>query len=194
MIALPVLSQAADLEVALRAHKAKDYAGAYATFKELAEGGDAAAQSNVGYYHDRGIHVKVDPNEAAQWYKRSAEQGDVDGQYNLAAMYEEGRGVVKDYSKAFGWYSAAAQQGDNHAAIALALFHEEGLGREKNPIQAYAWYYIAADRGDSYALEQRDTLGDQMTHGEISQAVEIGDALLDEQADLKSRQSREFEI
>ncbi len=194
LLAVPLMLSADDLETALRAHKDKDYSGAYAIFKELAERGDPAAQSNVGYYHDRGIHVKEDAREAAQWYRRAAEQGDVDGQYNLAAMYEDGRGVSVDYVEAFQWYAAAAAQGDNHAAISLGLFHEEGLGREVNKVQAYAWFYVAADRGDRYALKKRDELGEKISYAEISSGVEIGDKLLKEQADLISRQSREFEI
>ena len=54
--------------------------------KRLAEGGDKAAQFNLGYMYD-GEGVPEDDKEAVKWYTKSAEQGDAVAQFNLGYMY-----------------------------------------------------------------------------------------------------------
>ena len=189
-----VLVVGADLEAALKAHQAQDYAAAYKEFMALATQNDSAAQANIGFYYDRGLFVRENASEAFKWYEKAATNGDVDAQYNLAIMYEEGRGTERDYEQAFKWYNAAAEQGDNHAAINIGLFFEEGLGRSQDKAQAYAWYYVAAQRGDLTAEAKREAIGESMSDVDIAGAAQHGEEILWRQRTQPVRQTREMEI
>jgi TPR repeat protein len=53
------------------------------SFIPLAERGNAAAQSYLGYMFETGRGVPQNYTEAAMWYRRAAEQGDGLAQYSL---------------------------------------------------------------------------------------------------------------
>ena len=79
--------------------------------KELAEGGDAEAQNNLGFMYYYGEGVPQDYKEATKWYRLSAEQGNAMAQYNLGNSYYNGEGVPQDYKEAVKWQRKAAEQG-----------------------------------------------------------------------------------
>ncbi|CAI2164996.1 19791_t:CDS:2 [Funneliformis geosporum] len=57
---------------------------AYEHAEKAAMKGLAAAEFAMGYFHDVGIHVPVNPNHASVWYKKAAEHGNEDAKQRLA--------------------------------------------------------------------------------------------------------------
>jgi hypothetical protein len=89
-----------------------NYATALRVWLPLAEGGDPAAQTNVGEIFEKGLGVPPDYAAAAVWYRRGAERGSSRAAINLGQLYEQGHGVPKDPVQALGWYRKAAGLGD----------------------------------------------------------------------------------
>ena len=77
----PVPAQS--LRQGVSAFKRQDYVAASRSFIPLAERGNAAAQSYLGYMFETGRGVPQNYTEAAMWYRRAAEQGDGLAQYSL---------------------------------------------------------------------------------------------------------------
>jgi uncharacterized protein len=92
-------------------------AGAQTTIGWIAAHGNGAAQATFGWMLENGQGVPKDEKEAIKWYLLAAEQGVVSAQINLGLMYETGRGVPQDYDEAFRWYRRAAAQGDAVATV-----------------------------------------------------------------------------
>ena len=120
LLAIPCAG-AADFQAGQEAYDRGDYATALGEWRPLAEGGDAAAQYQLGVMYDDGEGVLEDDREAARWYRRAAEQGYVAAQLALGAIHAAGRGVAEDRVQAWVWYDLAAARG-NEAA-------EEGRAR-----------------------------------------------------------------
>ena len=93
--------------------------------KELAEGGDAEAQNNLGAMYATGKGVAQDDQEAAKWFRMSAEQGEAKGQSNLGLMYANGRGVPQDYKESHAWWSVAKVNGNEKAEKNLSSVTKE---------------------------------------------------------------------
>ncbi len=115
LIALNAPAFAADLEDALVAFEAGDFAEAVAQWRQLAEIGEPAAQNNLGFMYEKGLGVRADPFAAADLYRRAAQQGYVDAQVNLGVLYVTGHGVPRDLVEAHKWFDAAAQAGNAKA-------------------------------------------------------------------------------
>jgi TPR repeat protein len=86
-----------------------------------ADQGLAAAQNNLGYFHQGGLGgLRKDDFEAVRLFRLSADQGYALGQYNLAIFYEQGRGgLAKDDNEAARLLKLAADQGNAQAQTAL---------------------------------------------------------------------------
>ncbi|MEQ8231169.1 MAG: tetratricopeptide repeat protein, partial [Gammaproteobacteria bacterium] len=131
-----------------------DAARAAALFRDLAEAGDAEAQSHYGYMLYQGEGVARDRSAAVDWYERAARQGQRDAQYNLAVAYAFGEGVARDHERAAEWYRRAAEQGSALAQYSLGVSYALGEGVARDPAQAAAWYARAAEQG--YPAAQYD--------------------------------------
>lgn len=81
----------------------QDYATASRVFIPLAERGNVAAQSYLGFLFETGRGVPQNYTEAAMWYRRAAEQGDSRAQYSLGLLYDRGQGVPHDIVEASKW-------------------------------------------------------------------------------------------
>ena len=90
------------------AYDRANYATALKVWLPLAEGGDLAAQNNVGEIYEKGLGVQADYQAAALWYRRAADKGYSRAAINLGHLYEEGLGVPRDRSQAFNWYRKAS--------------------------------------------------------------------------------------
>lgn len=101
-------ASAADFAAAVKAYDQGDYATAAKEWRPIADGGEPAAQFNLGmlYYDGRG--VPQDFEEAVKWLRRSADQGYAKAQHNLGALYGVGKGVRRDYVQAYKWLSLCA--------------------------------------------------------------------------------------
>ena len=107
-VAVLVLSPAApsyaqSLQQGVAAFNRRDYRQASQVFIPLAERGDAAAQTYLGYMFETGRGVPRNYTEAAMWYRRAAEQGDSLAQYSLGLLYDSGFGVPRDIVEAAKW-------------------------------------------------------------------------------------------
>ena len=105
----------ADFDKGRAAAQAGDYATALREWRPLADQGNAAAQSNLGFMYRNGKGVPQDDKEAVKWYRLAAEQGDAVAQSNLGFMYDNGQGVPQDAPAAYMWSNIAAASGHKGA-------------------------------------------------------------------------------
>ena len=82
-----------------------------AALRELAEAGDAKAQTELGERYEEGRGIGRDYGVAVSWFRRAADQGHTPGQVALGYMYSTGRGVGDDVV-AVSWHRRAAEQGN----------------------------------------------------------------------------------
>ncbi len=103
-------------ELGLAAFHAGQYTVAFRIWRELAEGGHAPAQVDLGYLYSEGIGVQRDDSLAVHWFRLAAEQGNLDAKNNLGFMYALGRGTPQDTQLASRLYREAARAGHYVAA------------------------------------------------------------------------------
>ena len=138
----------AQMERALAAARAGDYAMALDIWERLGRAGHARAQNNIGACFAEGIGgLERDPALAEKWLSLSADAGDPVGQRNLAALYFKGEGVAQDYARAAELYRAAAEQGDGPAQDMLSWMLLEGEVVALDVAGARRWAQAAADQG-----------------------------------------------
>ncbi len=116
---------AADFSAGLDALDRGDYATALRIFRQLADQGDAFAQTNLGLMYSKGQSVAQDYAATVRWYRKAADQGYAYAQYNLGFMYEKGHGVTQDNVQAHMWYSLAAARGNKIARNKRDLLAEK---------------------------------------------------------------------
>jgi TPR repeat protein len=112
------LAEAASFRQGVSAFNRQEYLLAAQNFFPLAERGDPAAQSYLGFMFETGRGVPRNYTEAAMWYRRAAEQGDSLAQYSLGLLYDKGQGVPQDIVEADKWLNlstAAAPRGAREA-------------------------------------------------------------------------------
>jgi hypothetical protein len=127
-------------------------AGADAALMARANGGDAAAEIQVGELYAQQAANEQDreliPDEYKQveiWYRKAAEQGNLNGELHLAALYRDGgKGFPRDMAQAAAWYRKAAEQGDVGAQGTLGLLYAMGQGVQQDDVEAYFWLDLAA--------------------------------------------------
>ncbi|HWC62208.1 MAG TPA: tetratricopeptide repeat protein, partial [Rhizomicrobium sp.] len=114
---------------------------------ELANGGNAIAQTIIGLKELDGDGVPANPADAAKWLERAAEQGQAVAQYRLGAVYERGQGVSANNATATRWYQLAADQGNRKAMHNLAVAYAGGTAGKKDMAEAARWFAKAAALG-----------------------------------------------
>jgi TPR repeat protein len=87
--------------------------------RQLAEGGNPAAQNALGVRYATGDGVKLDAREAVNWFTKSAAQGNVAAQSKLGSLYWAGRGVAPSLNQAYFW-TVLARAGGDKASKTLA--------------------------------------------------------------------------
>lgn len=163
---------AADVNRGVDAVVQRDWEAALAEFRPLAEQGDAAAQVNLGNLYLKGYGVEQDYRAALRWYLKAAEQGNALGQGKLGMMHYYGFGVLEDHTEAAHWFREAAEQGEPGAAALLGALYAAGDGVDLDKVQAYVWYTLAADRGRADAQEGKQDLAEELSPGEMNDALE----------------------
>ena len=101
---------------------------------ELANEGDAFAQTNAAWGYREGYGTAVDAFDAVKWVQKAAEQGLARAQYDLGRMYRNGTGVEQSDEKAVEWVLKAAEQGLARAQYDLGDMYEDGTGLN-NPMR-----------------------------------------------------------
>ena len=100
-----------------------DFATVITTQRELAEQGNAEAQTLLGAMYHTGQGVPQDNTQAMEWYRKAAEQGNSLAQNNLGVMYWKGMGVPRDDVTALRWFilaEAGGSEGGKENRIKLA--------------------------------------------------------------------------
>ncbi len=119
-----------------------------AALRELAEAGDAEAQTELGERYEDGRDVVQDYAGAVSWFRRAADQGFAPGQAALGFMYARGRGARQDDSEAVRWFRRAAEQGNVRAQFNLGNMYRDGRGVAREYQAAVTWFRRAADQGN----------------------------------------------
>ena len=114
---------------------------------QLANGGNAIAQTILGLKELDGDGVPANPADAAKWLERAAQQGQAVAQYRLGAAYERGQGVTANPAIATHWYQLAANQGNRKAMHNLAVAYASGAAGKKDMAEAARWFAKAAALG-----------------------------------------------
>ena len=161
----------ADLAKGLEAVEKGHWQTALAEFKPLANRGDPNAQVDLGNLYMRGLGVEQDYGIAYEWYAKAAHQGHATGQNKLALMLYYGLGIKENHTEAASWFLKAAEQGDPAAAMVVAELYDKGDGVPASKINAYVWFSIAADLGKEDALNQRETLANQLSPNDLNNAL-----------------------
>ncbi len=118
----PALAQS--LRQGKSAFDRQDYVAASREFIPLAERGDAAAQTYLGFMFQTGRGVPQNYTEAAMWYRRAAEQGDSLAQYSLGLLYDKGQGVPRNVVEASKWLNLSTAAAPRRAREARARIRD----------------------------------------------------------------------
>ena len=62
-----------------------------------------------------GLGVRLDYDQAVDWYRLAAQGGNAHARRNLGTMYQFGWGVKQDQLYAYAWYDAALRGGNSRA-------------------------------------------------------------------------------
>ena len=122
-----------------------------AVLRDMAEAGDAEAQTELGERYEDGRDVAQDYAVAVSWFRRAAEQGNVPGQAALGFMYARGRGVAHDDAEAVRWYRRAAGQNNVRGQYNIGVLYGTGRGVPQDDAEAVRWFRRAAEQGDAFA-------------------------------------------
>jgi TPR repeat protein len=117
-------AEAATFRQGVSAFNRQQYLLAAQNFFPLAEQGDPAAQSYLGFMFETGRGVPQNYTEAAMWYRRSAEQGDSLAQYSLGLLYDKGQGVPRDIVEANKWLNLSTSAAPRRAREARARIRD----------------------------------------------------------------------
>ena len=120
-----------------------------AALRELAEAGDAGAQTELGERYDHGRGAPQDDRAAVSWFRRAAEQGHPPGQAALGFMYATGRGVAQDHAESVHWFRRAAEQGNARGQYNLGVMYRDGRGVVQDDAEAVRWFRRSAEQGSA---------------------------------------------
>src|SRR4051794_8133884 len=118
------VADAASFQHGVSAYNRQDYLLAAQNFFPLAEQGDPAAQTYLGFMFQTGRGVPQNYTEAAMWYRRAAEQGDSLAQYSLGLLYDKGQGVPQDIVEANKWLNLSTAASPRRAGEARARIRD----------------------------------------------------------------------
>jgi TPR repeat protein len=124
LLSTPSPAAAQSLRQGVAAFDRQNYVRASRVFIPLAERGDAAAQTYLGFMFETGRGVPQNYTEAAMWYHRAAEQGDSLAQYSLGLLYDKGQGVPRDIVEAGKWLNLATAAAPPRARDARARIRD----------------------------------------------------------------------
>ncbi len=141
------------IKEAHNAYNAHDYSRAFSLYKELAEQGNADAQTSLGFMYQNAQGTLKDTDQARQWYEKAAQQKQPYALFNLALLYSDG-----DQFKAYELFLEAAVLEVPPAQYEVALMLERGLGCVQNYSEAAFWYEEAAKRGHAEAFNNLGVL------------------------------------
>ncbi len=145
------------IEQAHEAYNKQDFSTAFKLYSELAEQGNADAQTSLGFMYQNAQGCEKNDAKALELYEKAAEAKQPYALFNLAILYMNGIGGVEhDQFKAHDLHLEAATREVPPAMYEVALMLERGLGCVQNYSEAAFWYEEGAKRGH---LESFNNLG-----------------------------------
>ena len=141
--------------------------------RQLAQGGDASAQNELGLLYYEGKGVPQNHKSAKEWFDKAVAQGHAGAQVNLGTLYLRGEGAPQSNQMALFWFSRAAGQENALAFAKLGLMYSQGRGVLQDFIQAHMWYNLSAAYGEGRSAEARDALARQMTPAQVAEAQRL---------------------
>jgi hypothetical protein len=110
-------------------------------------------------------HNASDAAAAAAWLSKATAKGNPDAPVLLADMYVNGDGVPHSCEQALTLLKAAANKGNAAARAHLAAMYDNGTCVQRDLVRAYRWLNLAlaADPNNRLALQNRDSIWQQMT-------------------------------
>ena len=147
-----------------------------ARLQAQAQGGDRAAQRELGLRYYGGDGIPRDLLLAAHWWRQAAVAGDDQAQSALATMLFKGEGVAQDQVQALGWWKKAALAGNADAQATLGWLYFNGVGIKRDRIRGYAWSNLAAASGVERARVDRDTFERSLAPRDLQQAQSLSGA------------------
>jgi TPR repeat protein len=138
----------------------------------VAEGGDAAMQTEVGMIYQKGgiprrfsrsswhiVGITADPSKAAFWYQRAAEQNYSEAEWLLAFLIANGQGIQRDDAQVVKWVQRSAEHGNPMGQWILGKMYESGYnGVPRDRLKAVQWYRRAAAQGQADAIKRLRTV------------------------------------
>ncbi len=141
------------IDEAHNAYNAHDFTRALALYTQLAEQGDADAQTSLGFMYQNAQGTQKDTALARLWYEKAAQKKQPYALFNLALLHS-----VSDQFKAYELFLEAAVLEVPPAQYEVALMLERGLGCMRNYSEAAFWYEEAAKRGHAEAFNNLGVL------------------------------------
>lgn len=114
---------------------------------ELADGGNPAAQYELGARLAEGRDTQRDAAKAAYWMQKAAEQNYAPAQFRLGSVFEKGQGVARSPRTAALWYGRAAEAGHVRAMHNLGVLLADGLDGKPDYAAAASMFRKAAEHG-----------------------------------------------
>jgi len=136
------------------AYNSQHYESAFALYSDLAQKGNADAQTSLGFMYQNGQGTAKDLESALLWYEKATQQKQPYALFNLA-LHQMNNG---DQFKAHALFLEAAILEVPPAQYEVALMLERGLGCLQNYSEAAFWYEEAAKRGHGEAFNNLGVL------------------------------------
>ncbi|MEQ8710426.1 MAG: tetratricopeptide repeat protein [Rhodospirillales bacterium] len=91
------------------AYSKRDYKTALTEWRPLAESGNPEAQYKIGMMYRRGLGVKPDYHQSAEWLLKAARKGHGLAQARLSRLLQDGKGIPQDLIEAYKWLTLAVR-------------------------------------------------------------------------------------
>jgi uncharacterized protein len=153
--------------------------------QKAAQGGDAAAQFQLGRAYHRGNGVEQNPRKALELIRQAAEAGDLDAIDSMGFLYAKGELVAMDEKKAVEWFKRGVEAGSARSKLNLGLMLRQAKTLQVSPAESITLMEEAAAAGQPEAksyLGQLYFLGDRLQKPDrhkaypyVKAAAEAGD-------------------
>lgn len=124
---------------------------AIATYKQLANLGNAEAMNALGLIYNKGISVAVNEQEGIQWLEKAVTAGYAKAGFNLGVLLKDADNPM-DQTKALGYFEKAAKAGYTKAYHEWGGMVMKGKGTTQDYPLALSIFKQGADKGDSRAI------------------------------------------
>lgn len=129
----------------------RDFERAAELYRQAAELGEPASQTNLGGMYLDGQGTDPDPEQAVRWARAAVAQGYPGGWVLLARLHRAGFGVPQDDAEAVDLLRLGAEAGDMLGQRLLGVAYMDGDGVEADPEQALRWLEAAEAQGDLWS-------------------------------------------